>query len=45
MSQFDKIGLIAIGVIALVVVSGARLVAAKLAPEWLIRLMTPPVRR
>jgi hypothetical protein len=45
MSQFDKIGLVAIGVIALVVGSGARLVAAKMAPEWLVRLVTPPARR
>jgi hypothetical protein len=45
MSLFDKIGLIAIGVIAVVVVSGARLVAAKMASEWLTRFMTPPARR
>jgi hypothetical protein len=45
MSQFEKIGLIVIGVVAFVVVTGGRLVAAKWAPEWLVRLMTPPVRR
>jgi hypothetical protein len=45
MSLFEKIGLIAVGVVAFVVVTGGRLVAAKMAPEWLTRLMTPPVRR
>jgi hypothetical protein len=45
MNQFEKIGLIAIGVAAVVVVSGVRLVAAKMAPGWLVRFMTPPTRR
>jgi hypothetical protein len=45
MSQFETIGLISIGVVAFVVVTGARLVAAKMAPEWLVRLVAPPARR
>jgi hypothetical protein len=45
MGQFEKIGLIAVGVVAVIVVSAFRLVAVKMAPEWLVRFMTPPARR
>jgi len=45
MSNFDKIGLIAIGAAFFVMVLGWRMVAAGLAPKWLTRFLAPPVRR
>lgn len=45
MNNFDKVGLIVIGAALFLIVLAWRMVAARIAPKWLTRILAPSARR